>query len=178
MKGVVWPQPLLTSEAFFIMAKESKYEPGLLRYVFDPLKDIKVRKGEKRDTLVEIRDFLRNAILAKVSTGTSPVSGEGKFTRLSKQYAKSEKRGNTTPNLQLTGDMLAGLNVSITREGRIATEFKGRQAEKADGHSKLTGRSNNLPRRRVIPGETQQWQQQITRGIRSIVKDREDGDNS
>jgi hypothetical protein len=78
------------------------------------LKD--VPKSQRTKAKDEIGEFLVGEILEQLSQGKSPVSGES-FKRLSKEYADSEKGGDTTPNLELEGDLLNALEYKRTRDG-------------------------------------------------------------
>lgn len=158
---------------------ESTYEPKFLSFVLDPFEatsSIQITdKKKKAKALEEITSYVQEQVLSFIGEGKSPVSGES-FKKLSSAYAKKMKHGDSTPNLDLYGDMLDALSVKEDK-GVISLQIEGDQAEKADGHCKLTGRENDIPRRRFIPGEGQTFRKEIMTGIKNIISDYAD-DNS
>lgn len=113
--------------------------------------------------------FLVEQILGSVSGQESPVSGE-KWPALSKDYKAFKKGEGAAPvaNMELTGDMLNSLTFRPTNKG-VEVGFFGDQADKADGHNKLSGRENNTPKRRFLPSEGQSFKSDIQSGIDSII---------
>jgi hypothetical protein len=130
--------------------------------------------SKKSEVKQEVGDFVRDEILREVAQGKSPVSGEGTFARLNKDYAKNEKGGNTTPNLELDGDMLDALEYRNTRDGIKIGIFKSSEVPKADGHNNFSGDSR-LPQRRFIPEEDQSFKSRIEKGIQRIVDEYKEG---
>lgn len=108
-------------------------------------------------------------ILRSVSSGNSPVSGYGRFKRLSEDYADSEKGGDRTPNLELQGDMLDALEARNTREGVNVGIFAAKEVPKADGHNNFSGDSR-LPLRRFIPKGQETFKRNINSGVKRIVQ--------
>lgn len=165
------------------MAKRgSKYAPKHLRYVFEPLKGLKIKN--KRAALEDISEFIHDSILEHVSEGKSPVSREGWNRTLSPDYKKikSKVSGSTTANMELFGDMLDALQVRVFDRNKIAIEIRGEEAEKADGHNKLTGRTNKFlskkkHRRRFIPGGGQTLKRAILSGIKDIAEQHDEEDD-
>jgi hypothetical protein len=129
----------------------------------------------RRETVKsDVAEFLLNETLRDLSRGVSPLTGSP-FKSLSKEYANAQKGGDTTPNLELEGDMLDDYDVRST-EGQSYVEigfFKGSdQIPKADGHNNWSGRSE-LPQRRFIPKSDEQYRDGITNGINQIIRSAE-----
>lgn len=139
-----------------------------VKFEFNPF-DITGRepKKNKADALEEIKFLVHAEILRYVSQGKSPVAGYGNFPKLNKQYAKSQKGGNTLPNLELTGDMLSALEIT-SKGNKIVVEVPGKEADKADGHNNHSGDSK-LPLRRFIPAEDEFFKRQIENSIKEII---------
>ena len=55
----------------------------------------------KKEAMAEVAEYLEDTVLDRVSKGISPVSGQGAFKGLSKNYRKikSKKSGSTKANL-------------------------------------------------------------------------------
>ena len=152
------------------MAKVTTFKKNLLRRVIDPLEGKEIKPGSTKTLLDTLSKFLRKSMLDKISKGRSPVSRET-FKSLDKSYAGDFKKGNRLPNLKIKDKMLKAMTVSKTRENKISIEIKGLQAEKMDGHSKLTGRKNATlkEKRRVIPAREQKFAQDILRGMNNLI---------
>lgn len=136
--------------------------------------DLSQIKGRAEKAIVkkEIGDFIINEILLSVSNGKSPVAGFNKpFKKLNSKYAKEHKGNNRTANLELEGDMLDAL-ISKNKAGdKIEIGiFAKKQQGKADGHNNLSGESN-LPTRRFIPDENENFKRFINNGINQIISD-------
>lgn len=118
----------------------------------------------------DVGEFIISEMLLALSDGKSPVSGH-KFKKLNKQYASEMKDGDTTPNLELEGDLLDAL-ISKNRAGdKIEVGvFKKKEQGKADGHNNFSGNSN-LPTRRFIPNESEKFKRHINNGIKQIISD-------
>lgn len=117
----------------------------------------------------DVGEYLLEAIQQAVGHDVSPVAGEGKFAKLSKEYAakKASEVGNKEPNLEVTGDMLSALNFRETSNG-IEIGVFGEQAPKADGHNNFSGKSK-LPMRRFLPDDTEQFTTEIRDNVRLII---------
>lgn len=134
---------------------------------FDKIKNSADRTEAKK----EIGDLIVNEILRYVQDGSSPVSGYRQFKKLNKEYAKEEKGGNTTPNMELNGDMLDSLKFESRRGSDIEVGiFKSSQVGKADGHNNFSGDSK-LPLRRFIPDENESFKREIESKIKTIIND-------
>lgn len=118
-----------------------------------------------------VGEYLVEKIQQGVGKGISPVSGEGNFKKLSKDYAafKEQEVGNEDPNLELTGAMLSALDYRATNKG-IEIGIFGKEAPKADGHNDFSGDSK-IPTRRFLPDEGQSFRSEIDRDIRQIIAD-------
>lgn len=162
------------------MARGSKYKPRLLRYVFNPLEGINIKQQDKGEALEQIGDFVLDQVLEAVSEGRSPVKFQRWKKELTEDYAsrKSEVSSEGIANMELFGDMLDAVKVRIFDRNKLALEITGKQAEKADGHNKLTGRTNKTlqTKRRFIPGAKQTFKGDIMQGIRDIAFEFEDTD--
>ena len=119
----------------------------------------------------DVGEFIVSEILGSLNESHSPVAGE-KWPGLSKGYKKIKvaQGGTTTPDMQLSGDMLDSLKFKPTSEG-IEVGFFGKEAAKADGHNKLSGRENFTPQRRFLPEEGQSFLKSIEKGIEEIIAD-------
>ena len=133
-----------------------------------------VAESRRERVKSDVAEFLLNETLRDLSRGVSPLTGSP-FQSLSKDYANAQKGGDTTPNLELEGDMLDDYDVRST-EGQSYVEigfFKGSsQIPKADGHNNWSGKSE-LPQRRFIPREDEGYRQGILSGINQIIRSAE-----
>lgn len=119
----------------------------------------------------DVGDLIIESVLASVAGARSPVSGET-FRALSRDYKafKKAEGGSGIPDMELSGKMLNALTYKPTDSG-LEVGFFGGQAWKADGHLKFSGKENNTPQRRFLPGEGQQFKADLQRRIDSMVKD-------
>lgn len=153
---------------------DSVYKPGKLQFAFNPFEEtgIKVVKSQRKDALEAVSNYVLEQVLEFVSDGNSPVSGHGKFPGYEKSYKefKSEISSAGTVNLELFGDMLSALDTKVSGDSVLLT-ISGEQAEKADGHCKLTGRDNPTltKERRFIPAADEMFKQNIMSGIKKIL---------
>lgn len=124
----------------------------------------------------EVADYLVNEVLRKLNAGTSPVKGEGRFRILDPKYAKKEKAGVRTANLQLEGDLLDSLKSAPANDSFIKFGHEGGEVPKADGHNQLSGKAQSWasksrhPKRRYIPDSGQKFTDDITEEIELIIK--------
>jgi len=146
-----------------------------VEYQFDPfeLTGLKKPRGvDKREILKEVGEFVLESVLDKVGGTNSPVSGHGRFKRLTKKYKarKVAQGGAPVPDLELEGDLLDSLRAPI-RNGKLVLKVTPSQNDKADGHNNHSGKSE-IPTRRFIPkkkdGET--FKKDIIKGMRRIIK--------
>lgn len=153
-------------------ALKSRYEPGLLRKVFDPFEDVKISAKARSNAADEIADYLKEQILSSVGEAKSPITGK-EFPALDKDYSKKKSAEGGTPiaNLEEHGDMLDALEVTTAAGGKIVIQIEGEEAEKADGHCKLTGRKNPFlkKKRRFIPGPDEEFSREIMDGVNEII---------
>ena len=139
------------------------------------LTDIPANKKNAAKT--EVREYIENEILRSVQAGISPVKGEGRFRTLDKDYAKKEKGGVRTANLQLEGDMLDDLKSKNIKGDAIEIGIRGKNAPKADGHNQISGEAKAWAsktkrtkyKRRFIPADNQKFADKIVRGYNSIL---------
>jgi hypothetical protein len=128
----------------------------------------------------EVADYLKNEVLRFLDRGTSPVAGEGRFKILDTKYAKREKGGVKTSNLELEGDLKDSLIVEPSTGSFIKFGHEGSQTEKADGHNQISSRAQRwaasfdgapFPKRRYIPDSGQRFTDSITSEVKKIIND-------
>jgi hypothetical protein len=135
--------------------------------------DLDGLNDNQKDVLkTRVGNYVVNEILRYVSSGNSPVKGNGRFKSLNKKYADEQKGGNRTPNLELFGDMLDALEFKKTKDGVEIGVFDPQEADKAlghnsgfEGHPYLEGKA---PKRQFIPDEDQDFKQNIRKGVKDI----------
>lgn len=144
-----------------------------IKFDFDPLAGVgkKITPSEEKRIVSRVKDYVLESVLSKVGEGISPVSGQGSFKRLNKEYAINQKGGNRLPNLELMGDMLDSLKI-IKIGDKLRLTVDESQQDKADGHNNFSGKSA-LPRRAFIPDEKkgETFKKDILEGIRTIIED-------
>lgn len=122
----------------------------------------------------EVGDYLIEEILRHVGDGKSPVTGES-WAKLSKDYADEFKGGNTTPTMQLYGDLLDSLRIEPLAGNELKIGHFGGEAPKADGHNqhsveaKIWAITKDFPKRRYIPEDGQKFKPNIESGITEIL---------
>lgn len=126
-----------------------------------------IKAKVKRD----VGEFLVERVLSSLRNAETPVKGEG-WPALSKEYKAKKKAEGLPgePNMELEGDMLDALTFEETSDG-VEIGFFGAEAWKADGHLKFSGKENNTPQRRFLPGEGQEFDAEITRKAEQIIAD-------
>ena len=129
----------------------------------------------KEQILEEVGRYVTTEIALHLGDGNSPVEGHGAFKKLSADYADEEKGGDTKPNLELGGDMLAALEWRVEMDEVKIGFFDKEEAIKAYGHN--TGMKGHpwlegkAPVRRIIPEVKENFKQDIQRGINLIVNE-------
>ena len=139
--------------------------------------DIDLFEGRKLPLAVrqrvsdEVGNFLVEQTLISLDQKKSPVQGEGSFKPLSPLYKKKKQNevGNTDANLEFDGLMKDSLDFVPTKSG-VRIGVYGERAPAADGHNNLSGNSN-LPTRRFLPKEGQQYKANIEREVERIIAD-------
>ena len=142
----------------------------------------KVSEEDKATVKDKVADLLYNEVLRHVSTGNSPVQGEQAFKQLNKKYAKREKQGRRTANLQLEGDLLRDDFATkvldegdVIRIGHFKESTAKTEGEKADGHNQHSAKaqawalSKPFPKRRYIPNEAQTFKGDIMDKVQNLV---------
>jgi hypothetical protein len=123
----------------------------------------------------EIGQYLVEQILSDVSSGKSPVKGEGWKSKLSPKYKKykSTKSSSSVANMELTGDMLDALKFKVSGDTVEVGIFNYTQAQKADNHNKFSSASQktNVPKRRFIPDEGQTFRRDIISEVERILEE-------
>lgn len=134
-----------------------------LKRIADPAK--------REEAARAIGEFLVEQTLDSLADVRSPVAG-GKYKRtLSPAYAKIKKAetGSTDANLDLSGQMISGLDAEVD-DDLIEYGVFGDRAPIADGHNNFSGEST-LPRRQFLPEVGQLLRPDIRDGVQQIVND-------
>lgn len=127
-------------------------------------------KAQKKELLDQVGELLVDQTLQSLADQRSPLSGYGKFKKLSDHYAefKKEVTGSTDANLDLHGDMIRDLDFRILNENQIQIAVYGDSAAKADGHNNISGDSS-LPLRRFLPDEGESYNNTIKALVKELV---------
>ena len=127
-----------------------------------------VSDNAKEEALNAAGSVIIDMMLDKMGDGSSPVMGE-RFPKLSKAYAKKEKHGDRTPNLNLDGDMWDAIESESS--GNILTIGVNKSDElKADNHNGFGAfGSPTLPQRRFIPAKEQKFKRDIMAAVRDTI---------
>lgn len=136
-----------------------------------------IPRNKVKEAKEEVRAYLIDEILRSVEQGVSPVEGEGRFRILTPDYAREEKGGNRTANMELEGDMLNALTSKNKRGDKIEVGIYGANAPKADGHNQISGEAKawasrtgrSKYKRRFIPDERQTFSKKIMDGVDDIL---------
>lgn len=145
-------------------------------YEFDPFKMTGVEPPKsKRSESAAIRDvaeFVKTEVLAYVAESKSPVAGGSFKKSLSKEYKKrkQEQGGSSVADLELDGDLLNALEVTVKSGRKLSLQIVGEEAPKADGHNNHSGRSE-LPERIFIPKKEQTFKRDIVQGVKRILEE-------
>ena len=137
----------------------------------DLFEGIRIPKSEKVRVAKEVGEFLKDEIAKAVGSSKSPLQG-GRWPGLSREYKKF-KRSQNLPgeaNLEFSGDMQDNFKEEVTASGALKLGWfnDSENAKKADGHNNFSG-SSDLPLRRQIPSEDDQFKSEIRRGVDSII---------
>ena len=132
--------------------------------------------GDVPDTVrakveAEVGEFLVERINIGLNDAESLVKGES-FDPLSPTYKKKKIAEGLSgePNLEFEGDLKDALTFKSTKQG-LEVGFYGKEAWKADGHLKFSGKKNHTPQRRFLPGEGQEFNEDVTREVSNIIAD-------
>lgn len=119
----------------------------------------------------DVGEFLVEQISTTLAKASSPIEGES-WPKLSKTYKKMKvaQGGVGEANMELTGALLDSLTFEPSAEG-VRVGFFDSQAWKADGHLKFSGKNNNTPQRRFLPGKGQNFKDEIQAEVTRIVED-------
>lgn len=135
-----------------------------------------VPKSDRKEAKRAVGDYLLNELRRYLKDGLSIVEGHGPFKKLNKQYAKDEKQGNTTPNLQDRGDYLHAHDFKINGDDSITYGiFKKKELDKADGHNQFSGKAESwakkseMPMRRTVPKGNERLDEKVRNGIKGII---------
>lgn len=140
-----------------------------------------VPEKDKPEVKDRVADLLYNEVLRYVAKGTSPVENQGKFKILDEDYAKKQKQGIRTPNLQLEGDLLRedlqakALRNDAVRIGHFNKDTARTQGEKADGHNQHSSKAKEwaaktkFPKRQYIPEAKDTFKEDILDKVERII---------
>lgn len=141
-----------------------------------------VPEKDKATVKKKVADLIYDEVLRYIARGKSPVQGERDFKTLNEKYAKKEKQGNRTPNLQLEGDLIREDfdtlildDADIIRVGHYKTSTAETEGEKADGHNQHSAKAQawalgkNFPKRRYIPNEAQAFKSDIMDKVQNVI---------
>ena len=120
----------------------------------------------------QIGEFVVDQVLERVGQGKSPLQGTPTWRKLNPIYAEEQKAGDRTPNLDLTGEMLNGLTYKSDGNSIEVGFFDDAGSDvlgKAEGHNQHLG-EGNLPLRRFIPNDNEEFYTPIRNGIKDIIK--------
>lgn len=148
---------------------DNRGTPTRTTSTLDLFDGIDVPKKVARKINETVGEFLVEQITGRLqTTATSPISGES-FPALTKKYKafKIEQGGNPIPDMLLTGDMLSSLDFRATDVLEIG--FFDKEAWKADGHNKFSGKKNFTPQRRFLPAEGQKFKRDIVSGVKDLI---------
>jgi hypothetical protein len=137
-------------------------------YDFNPLRGLRGRA--RRRATAEISRYVRQQVIAYMDGGNSPVSGQTRYRKLSKDYANEKKGGNRLANLELTSALKDSIFVDTGPKGALRISVSASQQPKADGHNDFN-RISSLPRRAFIPDtlRNERFKRSIESGINSIA---------
>lgn len=116
-------------------------------------------KKEAKRTIVDI-------IVAKITSGVSPVSGYNRYPKYSEGYAK-EKGRELPVDLTKSGKMLENMIAKETKNG-IVIEFRGARNKKLATYHNY-GLGNN-PTRRILPTSREKFKKGIVDKIISTLR--------
>jgi len=155
-----------------ITIKKTKATTKSLSSELDFLSGVVATPATKDKIKAEVGEYLVEQTLIAVSEAASPVSGEKWKKTLSPEY-RDQKRDDgrgTTANMENRGDMLDALSFKPTSKGVEIGVFGHGEAKKADGHNNFSGDSE-LPQRRFIPAEGQNYKMKIEAEVNKIIND-------
>ena len=152
-----------------LKTKASKSELSSTIDFSDDLKGLS--RDQKQAALQEVGEFLVEQTLVNAAESASIVKGE-KIPALSSKPYKLKKRdevGNATANLELSGEMLDSVDYKPSVNS-LTIGVYGDAALRADGHNNFSGKSS-LPKRRIFPGEGQEYKSDVQKEIKRIISD-------
>lgn len=111
-----------------------------------------VKPGKRKQAAKEFGEALKNGILRATRKQKSPVSGQNKYKKLSKDYKKFKtKQGKApVPNLRLEKEMLPSIRIDATKNG-VELKITDR-VEKLKAFNHNTG--DTVPKRKFIPDDS------------------------
>lgn len=138
-------------------------------YTFEVPSLEKVPKSKRDELLDEIGEYLLDSVLDYVGEAKSPVAGGRYKSTLSEAYADSQKMGDTTANLDLTGGMLNSLQIITDPSSGTVTIgiFDTDETPKAYNHQV----GDTIPQRQFLPNEGENFKAEILRGVGRILSE-------
>ena len=131
----------------------------------------------KNRVIRDVSDVIVSEVLDKVAQGKSPVKGQ-RFDGLSPGYKKFKQSegGQSIPNLELQGAMLASLKITRTNDV-MQLHVSTSEEEKADGHNQHTSKAKSwakrtgFPRRAFIPDDGEVFKDDIIRKAAKVIRE-------
>ena len=130
----------------------------------------KIPDDLKEEAKEAVGELIVDRIQEYLDRGNSPVAKQGRFKRLSKDYANKFKGGDTTPDLLLDGDLRDSITYEIHSEGVKVGVFNDEpeiDRLKASGHNK--GNSSNKTKRQFIPLPEGKFKRPIMTDVKNLL---------
>jgi hypothetical protein len=143
----------------------SKDEVSYTYELDDLLKD--VPEEDREDAAFDAGNAALGAVKSYMEGSTSPVSGEGRFKALSKDYKKKKRKitGNEKANLKLFGDLDEAMEVDAD-DSSFTISVSGRENTlKAYNHNV----GDTLPKRQFLPGEGETFKRNVVAKIKEQI---------
>jgi len=131
----------------------------------DLLKD--VPEEDREDAALDAGEAALGAVKSYMEGQSSPVSSQGRYKALSKEYKKKKRKiaGNERANLKLFGDLDESLEVDAD-DNSFTISVKGRENTlKAYNHNV----GDTLPKRQFLPDEGQKFKRNVVAKIKEQI---------
>lgn len=149
-------------------------------FTFDPIEatGVEIPRARRKEALKAAAEYLKDAVLADVGAGKSPVAGGPWKRSLTPDYKtkKSKESSALYANLELDGDLLDVYDVKV--EGsKLFSGFHASQAGKAEGNnigSYGQPKGDNSKARRHTPLDGETFRPGIISGLRRVLEEFEE----
>lgn len=143
----------------------SKEEVSYTYELDDLLKD--VPEEDKEDAAHDAGEAALGAVKSYMESQSSPVSRQGRFKALSKEYKEKKRKiaGNSKANLKLFGDLDESLEVEAD-ESSFTISVQGKE-NILKGYNHNVG--DTLPKRQFLPDEGQKFKRNIVAKIKEQI---------